>query len=78
MVLMEPRRWPEIDDSTPRRSAAGLLQGVAGQPGRGRVVILGEVAALRILTPAADPAVSGLDNGQFALNLLRWLARAFD
>lgn len=76
MVLFEPNRWPEVNDSTPRRPAGGLLQGAAGELGDGRVVILGEVAMLRILTPAAAPSVKGLDNGRFALNLFRWLGGA--
>lgn len=74
MILFEPERWPEIDESTPRRDAGGLLQGAAAEVGAGRVVILGEVAFLRLLTRDADSAVAGLDNARFALNLFRWLA----
>jgi hypothetical protein len=63
------------------RSAAGLAQAVAIEFGRGRVVVVGEAAALtaqRIETPGAGPYLMGMnragtDNQQFALNIVRWL-----
>jgi len=63
------------------RSAAGLAQAVALQYGRGRVVILGEAAALtaqRIDAADATSILIGLnrrdvDNQQFALNIVHWL-----
>lgn len=63
------------------RSAAGLAQAVAVTFGKGRVVILGEAAALsaqRIDVPGAPPYLmgmnrDGIDNQQFALNIMRWL-----
>ncbi len=63
------------------RSAAGLAQAVAVRFGKGRVVVMGEAAALtaqRIETPGAAPYLMGMnrpgtDNQQFALNIARWL-----
>jgi hypothetical protein len=63
------------------RTAAGLAQAVAVQFGKGRVVVVGEAAALtaqRIETPGAAPYLMGMnragtDNQQFALNIVRWL-----
>jgi hypothetical protein len=50
-------------------SAAGRSQGIAFVLGRGRVVVLGEIGAL------VDYSVPGMQNEQFALNAVRWLAR---
>ncbi|HEU4693405.1 MAG TPA: hypothetical protein VFS23_33810 [Vicinamibacterales bacterium] len=50
-------------------SAAGRSQGIAFSLGRGRVVIIGEMGAL------IDYSVPGMQNRQFALNTVRWLAR---
>ena len=70
---------------TPPAPAAGRGQGVAFSFGRGRVVVLGEAAMLS--AQYVDmPAINrmhyplglnhpGLDNRQFALNLMHWLSR---
>jgi len=50
-------------------SAAGRSQGIAFVFGRGRVVIIGEMGAL------VDYSVPGMQNRQFALNIVRWLNR---
>jgi hypothetical protein len=50
-------------------SAAGRSQGVAFAFGRGRVVVIGETGTL------VDYSVPGMQNRQFALNVVRWLAR---
>ncbi len=50
-------------------SAAGRSQGIAFVFGRGRVVIIGEIGAL------VDYSVPGMQNRQFALNIVRWLNR---
>ena len=63
------------------RSAAGLAQAVAVRFGAGRVVVMGDAAALtaqRIETPGAAPYLMGMnrlgtDNQQFTLNIARWL-----
>jgi hypothetical protein len=52
-------------------SAAGRSQGIAFEFGRGRVVVIGEMGAL------VDYSVPGMQNRQFALNVVRWLAREF-
>jgi len=68
------------------RSAAGLAQAVALQYGRGRVVVLGEAAALtaqRIDAADATSILIGMnrrdvDNQQFALNVVHWLMGLID
>ena len=50
-------------------SAAGRSQGIAFAFGRGRVVVIGEMGAL------VDYSVPGMQNRQFALNIVRWLNR---
>ncbi len=50
-------------------SSAGHSQGIAFVAGRGRVVVIGEMGAL------VDYSVPGMQNRQFALNVVRWLAR---
>ncbi len=55
--------------SCDRISAAGRSQGIAFVFGRGRVVIIGEMGVL------VDYSVPGMQNRQFALNTVRWLAR---
>jgi hypothetical protein len=52
-----------------RVSSAGRSQGIAFVFGRGRVVIIGEMGAL------VNYSVPGMQNRQFALNAVRWLAR---
>jgi hypothetical protein len=50
-------------------SAAGRSQGVAFAFGRGRIVVIGEMGAL------VNYSVPGMQNNQFALNVVRWLNR---
>jgi hypothetical protein len=49
-------------------SAAGRSQGIAFAYGRGRVVVVAEMGLL------VDYSVPGMQNAQFALNAVRWLA----
>lgn len=50
-------------------SVGGHSQGTAFIVGRGRVVVIGEMGAL------VDYSVPGMQNRQFALNIVRWLTR---
>jgi hypothetical protein len=50
-------------------SAAGRSQGIAFTFGQGRVVVIGEMGAL------VDYSAPGMQNRQFALNIVRWLNR---
>ncbi|MFN8179247.1 MAG: hypothetical protein U0167_15050 [bacterium] len=62
------------------RPAASRAQGVAMEVGKGRVVILGESAMLTAQLRDGRPFgmnAPGVDNRQLALNLMRWLGRAF-
>jgi hypothetical protein len=66
--------------SRTRRPAGGRAQGLAFEHGRGRVVILGEAAMMTAQIAGGRHKmgmnVPGNDDRQFALNVLRWLARA--
>jgi len=61
-----------------KEQPAGPLQGAAMTVGRGRVVVLGEAA---MLTAQVDGGqrfgmnLTGIDNRQFALNVMHWLSR---
>jgi hypothetical protein len=80
------REYPfRVSNELRGRSAAGLAQAVAVEFGKGRLVVLGEAAALtaqRVEPPGAAPFLMGMnrpgtDNQQFALNVVRWLMRVF-
>ncbi|HKP85248.1 MAG TPA: DUF4350 domain-containing protein, partial [Blastocatellia bacterium] len=63
-------------------SAAGRAQGIAIEFGKGRVVLLGEAAMLsaQVIKRPDRPDFrmgmnrAGIDNRQFALNLMHWLS----
>lgn len=57
----------ESGDSIP---AAGRSQGIAGQFGKGRVVVLGEA----MMFMEAGLTRSDYDNRQLAINIVRWLS----
>jgi hypothetical protein len=64
------------------RSAAGLAQAAAVEHGEGRVVVLAEAAMITAQTTRLPDGGTlrfginrdGIDNRQFALNLMHWLA----
>lgn len=59
-------------------SAAGRSQGIALTFGKGRVVVLGEAAMLTAQVLKQERfgmQVAGIDNRQFALNIMHWLSR---
>jgi len=64
-----------------RLPAAGRAQGLAFELGRGRVVVMAEAAMMsaQVAGPKRAPMgmnVPGTDDRQFAINVVRWLARA--
>ena len=66
-------------DDPKATSAAGRAQGVAFMFGQGRVVVMGEAAALSAQVTGPQRAPMGMnapgnDNRQLALNIMRWLA----
>jgi hypothetical protein len=77
-----PRRVSREDQG---RSAAGLAQAVAVEYGQGRVVVIGEAAALtaqRVENGSGTTMMIGMnrddvDNEQFALNIVHWLMRIY-
>jgi hypothetical protein len=81
------REYPfRFSRETQGRSAAGLAQAVAIEFGKGRVVVIGEAAALtaqKIDRPGAPPYLMGMnrpgtDNQQFVLNVMHWLMRVLN
>jgi hypothetical protein len=80
--LLLPEVAFRFSDSTPRISAANLLQGAIVRHGTGRVAVLGEAAMFgaRLAGPELIPvgmnAASAPWNSRFATNLLRWLSGA--
>lgn len=67
----------EVTFGSPK-PATSRAQGIALEVGKGRVVILGEAAMLTAQLRDGAPSgmnVPGVDNRQFALNVVRWLAR---
>ena len=79
-LLALPRTAVEFVPPPPdfKKQPAGPLQGAALTIGRGRVVVLGEAA---MLTAQAEGGqrfgmnMTGIDNRQFALNVMHWLSR---
>jgi hypothetical protein len=73
----------DVPDSL-KASAAGRSQALAFRSGAGRVVVLGEAAMLsaQLAGPGGRFKMGmnreGIDNRQFALNVVRWLAGALD
>jgi hypothetical protein len=71
----------KFSDSTPRISAANLLQGAIVYHGQGRVGVFGEAAmfSAQLGGPDRRPlgmnAPEGRENCRFALNLLHWLSK---
>ena len=66
----------------PGTPAAGRAQGIAFRYGQGRVVMLGEAAMLSAQLGPNGMRVGmnrpGLDNRQFALNVMHWLSGLLD
>jgi hypothetical protein len=60
---------------------AGSAQAVAFEYGRGRIVVLGEAAMITAQVGERGDKfgmnVEGIDNRQFALNIMHWLSRAY-
>jgi len=68
---------PDADDRFTEQPA-GPAQGVAFEPGRGRVVVLGEAAMMTAQVSGRVPFglnTGDNDNQQLVLNIMRWLAR---
>jgi len=64
-------------DDGPPTSAAGRAQSIAFPFGKGRVVVMGEAAALSAQLIGNRPLgmnVPGLDNRQMTLNIMHWLS----
>jgi hypothetical protein len=73
--------WPQRSPADePRYGLDGWLAGGAQQIGAGRVVILGEAAMCSAQVAGAERTPMGMnaplaiDNAQFCLNVIRWLA----
>ena len=79
ILLRLPPTAVEQIPNRPEPATAGNAQGVALDYGRGRVVVLGEAAMLTAQTVEGHRfgmSMEGLDNRQFALNVMHWLSHA--
>lgn len=79
IILKLPPTAVEFVPNEPEPHPAGSAQGVAFEYERGRVVVLGEAAMLTAQTERGrrwGMNQEGLDNRQFALNVMHWLSRA--
>ena len=79
IILKLPANAAEYFPNEPKPRPVGSAQGVALEYGRGRVVALGEAAMLTAQTENGarwGMNTPGLDNKQFALNIMHWLSRA--
>lgn len=80
-LLMPEVAW-EFDENTPQASGEGKLQGALIEIGRGRVAVFAEAAMFSAQVAGPQRTPTGLrapraeQNKQFALNVMRWLARA--
>jgi len=83
IVCYEPKKAWRFDSKTKIRSALGLYQGIAGEYGKGRIVILGDssfVGAYLIgqnSRPIGMNSIEVKDNFQFILNIFHWLSRLY-
>ncbi len=80
--LWLPEAAFKFSASTPRVSAAYLLQGALVRHGSGRVAFFGEAAMFSAQLAGPDKVPMGMnapearENPRFALNLMHWLTRA--
>jgi hypothetical protein len=80
-TMLMPRVAWQFNDSTPRVSARGLLQGAAIEFGKGRVAVFAEAAMFSAQVTGPDRRPMGMNdpaapqNPQFMLNVLHWLSR---
>lgn len=79
LTLFFPSSDRDINPETPRIAAVGLLQGAVLRHGRGRVAVFGEAAMFTAQLAGPERLPMGMNhpaarqNGQFALNVMRWL-----
>ena len=79
VLLMPARAW-EFSDATPRMAADGMLQGAVLTHDRGRIAVFGEAAmfSAQVSGPQRRPmgmnAPNAVQNPQFLLNVMHWLA----
>ncbi|MBD2256203.1 DUF4350 domain-containing protein [Pseudanabaena sp. FACHB-2040] len=78
--------YPEDLQAGEGSSAANQVQGIALRVGQGRVIVLGEAAMLsaqQVQMPDGESLLIGMnrlgvDNQQFALNIMHWLSGLLD
>lgn len=84
LTLFFPSQDRGISAETPRIPAVGFLQGAALRHGRGRIALFGEAAMFTAQLVGPERLPMGMNhpaagqNGQFALNVMRWLAGALE
>lgn len=78
VLLLPPKAW-KFSEKTPILPAAGMLQGAAGEVGKGRVAVFGEAAMFSAQVsgngkPMGMNSPDAAQNVQFLLNVLHWLS----
>jgi hypothetical protein len=81
MISYQPKKAWRFNEDTTTVLAKGLLQGLAGEFGQGRIVVLGDSSLMsaHLIGKKARPiginSVETKDNFQFVLNIFHWLSR---
>lgn len=79
-ILLPEVAW-QFNDTTPRLSGQGLVNGAYMEYGKGRVVVMGEAAMFSAQVSGPQRNKAGMNhsdarqNPQFLLNLIHWLDR---
>ena len=77
-VLLPTVAW-EFNDSTPRISGQGMVNGAFMEYGKGRLVVMGEAAMFSAQLSGSKKNKTGMNhehagqNAQFLLNIIHWL-----
>lgn len=81
-VSLQPKTAWAFTEDTPVREVGGWLQGAVLSQGKGRAAVFGEAAMFSAQLAGSERQPMGMNspgaerNGQFILNLMRWLSAA--
>lgn len=84
IVSYQPKKAWRFNGDTTVIPAKGLFQGLAGDFGRGRIVVLGDSSLMsaHLIGKKARPiginSVETKDNLQFVLNIFHWLSHSLN
>lgn len=84
VVSYQPKKAWRFDENSTMLPAKGYYQGLAGNFGKGRIVVLGDSGLIsahligKESRPIGMNAPNAEDNFQFALNIFHWLSKKLD